>query len=190
MTVKNILPALLLTACGLGAFAQDPPPPATISTTNRDELLRRALEKHYAAQSNAPAAPAAATPAAAAPAGDPAVRPARSPFNRLPGRRPGAGNPPLAGAVPAAAAEPVEAAVVPPSGTPAPGGLEGGAVLVTASPATAISDPDKIMPARSIDFTAAPLEQVLEIYAEYVGRNLLRPATLPKAEIVLRKPRR
>lgn len=191
MTVKNILPALLLTACGLGAFAQDPPPAGDNSTTNRDELLRRALEKHYAAQSNAPAAPgaaapAAATPAPAAPAGDPAVRPARSPFNRLPGRRPGAGNPPLAGAVPAAA-EPVEATVVPPSGTPAPGGLEGGAVLVTASPATAISDPDKIMPARSIDFTAAPLEQVLEIYAEYVGRNLLRPATLPKAEIVLRQ---
>ena len=33
--------------------------------------------------------------------------------------------------------------------------------------------------------SAAPLEKVLEIYAEFVGRNLLRPATLPDAKIVL-----
>ena len=58
MTVKNILSALLLTAFGLGAFAQAPTPPGDNSTTNRDELLRRALEKKYAAQTNA-AAPAA-----------------------------------------------------------------------------------------------------------------------------------
>ena len=37
----------------------------------------------------------------------------------------------------------------------------------------------------SIRWTAAALEQVLEQYSELVGRNLLRPATLPKAEIVL-----
>ena len=42
-----------------------------------------------------------------------------------------------------------------------------------------------MIPAGSIQFTAAPLEKVLEIYAEFVGRNLLRPATLPDAKIVL-----
>ena len=71
--------------------------------------------------------------------------------------------------------------------TPAPVGLESGAVIVTATPASAITDPDTILPAGSINFTAAPLDQFLEIYAEFVGRNLLRPATLPKVEIVLRQ---
>lgn len=50
-----------------------------------------------------------------------------------------------------------------------------------------IPDPNVMMPAGSINWTAATLEQVLTIYSEFVGRNLLRPATLPKAEIVLKQ---
>lgn len=50
-----------------------------------------------------------------------------------------------------------------------------------------IPNPDEIVPARSIDWTAAPLESVLTIYGEFVGRNVLRPATLPEAKIVLRQ---
>lgn len=194
MTVKNILLALLLTAFGLGVFAQTPPPAGDNTTTNREELLRRAVEKHYAAQSNAPAAttpaaPAAATPvaapAAAAPSAAPAVRPPQSPFNRrLPASRPGSSNAPAL--LPAPGAAP--AAAVPPPVTPAPVELGSGAVIVTATPASAITEPDKVIPAGQINFSAAPLEHVLEIYAEYVGRNLLRPAALPpKVEIVLRQ---
>lgn len=55
------------------------------------------------------------------------------------------------------------------------------------STASSISEPDRIMEAGSIQWAAAPLETVLGIYAEFVGRNLLRPATLPKAEIVLKQ---
>lgn len=38
----------------------------------------------------------------------------------------------------------------------------------------------------SIDFLAAPLEQVLEFYAELTGRTILRPAALPASQITLR----
>jgi general secretion pathway protein D len=56
-------------------------------------------------------------------------------------------------------------------------------------PATAstIPDPDTIFAPLSINLSAAPLEKVIEMYADFVGRNLLRPATLPKAEIVLKQ---
>lgn len=200
MTVKNILPALLLTAFGLGTFAQVPPPAGDSGTTNRDELLRRALEKHHLAQSNAPAAlpgaatstvaipaaaPAVAAPApagAAAPVATPAVRPPQSPFNRLPVKRPGAGIPPLIQPAPGAAPT-----AVPTSATPAPAVLEPGAVTITSTPASAISDPDKVLPPLSINFSSAPLEKVMEIYAEFVGRNLLRPEKLPDVKIVLQQ---
>lgn len=184
MTVKNTLSALLLTAIGLGAFAQAPAPPGDNSTTNRDELLRRALEKKYAAQTNAAAVPDAAAPDVVEPAADepvqaPAVRPPQAPANRLPLPRPRPGNPvpvpPPAVAVPAATA------------AASPTGVESDAVVITSTPANAITDPNRILPARSIDFPSAPLEKVLEIYAEYVGRNLLRPATLPKVDIVLQQ---
>ncbi len=191
MTVKNILPALLLTAFGLGAFAQAPAPPSDNSTTNRDELLRRALQQRSAAQTTAPAEPdaaatAAVDPAAAAPSAAPAVSPVPTPANRLPARRPRPGIPsPLQS--PPGGASGAAAAADPTPVTPVPVALDPGATLITSTPASAITDPDTILPVGSIDFTAAPLEQFLEIYAKYVGRNLLRPATLPKVEIVLRQ---
>lgn len=182
MTVKNILLALLLTAFGLEAFAQVPPPAGANSTTNRDELLRRALEKHYVAQTNAAGVPTAAAPAAAAPVEAPAVRPPQAPANRLPVPRPRLGNPPPSQTPPAAA--PATAAVPTPA-TPAPVVLEPGAVVITSTPAGAIADPDKIFTPPFINFASAPLDKVMEIYAEFVGRNLLRPEKLPDVKIVL-----
>ncbi len=179
MTVKNILLALLLTLTGLGAFAQDPPRPDDNSTTNRDELVRRALEQQYAAQTNAAAVPDPAAPAPATPVEAPVTRPT-PPANRLPALRPRLGNPSAiqrtSGPVPPVAPTTVPTASV---------ALEPGAVIVTASPAGSIPDPDKILKPPLINLTAAPLDKVMEIYAEFVGRNLLRPATLPKVEIVL-----
>ncbi len=188
MIVKNILLALLLTAFGLGALAQVTPPAGDNTTTNREAAPDQAVEDPPAATTNVPAVPDPATAAATAavPVEAPAVNPPQTATNRLPVRRPRLGNPlpnqPLPGA-PAAAA----AVAAPTPVATAPLTLPPDAVTISSTPANAISDPDKILPAGSINFTAAPLEQVLEIYAEFVGRNLLRPATLPKADIVLKQ---
>jgi len=45
--------------------------------------------------------------------------------------------------------------------------------------------PEEIVPAGSINWTSADIEQVLDIYSQYVGRTLLRPAALPAGTIVL-----
>ncbi len=189
MTVKNILFALLLTAFGLGAFAQSPTPPGDNSTTNREELLRQALEKKYAAQTNAVAVPEAAATDVAEPATDtpvqaPAVRPTQAPANRLPLPRPRPGNP-VPVQLPASAAPTAAAAAFPTPVTATPVGLEPGAVVVTATPAGAITDPDRIYNPPTIDFTAAPLDKFMELYTKFVGRNLLRPEKLPDLKIVL-----
>ena len=46
--------------------------------------------------------------------------------------------------------------------------------------------PGSTVLAGTIDFPAAPLEQVLEFYAELTGRTVLRPASLPATQITLR----
>jgi len=46
--------------------------------------------------------------------------------------------------------------------------------------------PTAILEGGTIDFPAAPLDQVLEFYAELTGRTVLRPAALPAAQITLR----
>lgn len=61
--------------------------------------------------------------------------------------------------------------------TPAP------AAAATASPSAA--QREEIIPAGSINWTSADINQVLEIYSQYVGRTLLRPATLPAGTVVL-----
>ena len=58
------------------------------------------------------------------------------------------------------------------------------------SDANTVPNPDQVFEPLSINWTAATLEQVLELYSDFVGRNLLRPATLPKAEIVLKQTTR
>ena len=71
--------------------------------------------------------------------------------------------------------------------TNAPGTFAGMQMTPRVSNAGNVTNPDEIIPSGSINFTAATLENVLTIYSEFVGRNVLRPATLPDAKIVLKQ---
>jgi general secretion pathway protein D len=48
------------------------------------------------------------------------------------------------------------------------------------------SSADEIIPAGTINFQSADLDQVLDVYSQYVGRTLLRPTSLPAGQIVLK----
>ncbi len=188
MTVKTILFLLLLALSVRPAFAQTPPPAPGSNAPSYDEVLRRALRESAASGTNAtvaaPVAPSVATSNRTLPTAinRPAVqpRPVR-PAGPLP-------VPVSAPGVPAAQPLPVPSPTPGPAPAPATLVSPGGAA-VSAGPyvsnADSIANPNAIIPAGSIQFSAAPLEKVLEIYAEYVGRNLLRPEKLPDAKIVL-----
>ena len=154
------------------------------SATNSPRPVGASAEK--APEPSLAAKQAAVNAALAAAASTPAtnnrpstLRPARKPSIPLPG---------APGATAASATTPAPA--IPASALPAviATGLSAENIEIR-PPANAsnIPDPNQMMPAGSINWTAATLEQVLTIYSEFVGRNLLRPATLPKAEIVLKQ---
>lgn len=198
MTVKTLLPVLLLTVVGLGTPAQVAPPPTGGSNApSYDEVMRRALRETGSDDTNAVVAQVAPRTN---------LTPARS-INRPPLRpRPTLPDAPAPGNVTPAAAAPstpspaVPAAQPQPNPTPAPTPAPAPPAATESRPApgdmtmtphvssaATIPNADEIVPANSIDFTAATLEQVLEIYGQYVGRNILRPATLPDAKIVLKQ---
>lgn len=165
MNVKLLLLALLLVATS--GSAQTSPPPANPIRPAAPTADRAQLEAALAQ------AQARATNAATATNRPAVVRPSRPAFPALPTAAPAAGA----------------------AGTAAPGAnltpqLAADAMtLRPAANAGNISDPDRIYPAGSIDWPAASLEQVLQIYSELVGRNLLRPSSLSsaKADIVLKQ---
>ncbi len=76
---------------------------------------------------------------------------------------------------------------VPAAGAPAPGAPAASPLTETgASAATnAIQPPEKEIPAYSYNFEGVDVNQVLEVYAQLVGRTLLR-AGLPAAQIILK----
>lgn len=190
MNVKNVKITLLALGAGLLALpltAQVPPPETPGSNApSHEEVLRRALRE--ATNSVTAATNLAEQPTPRVVPTLPA-RPLNLPTNRPAFRGPRPNIAPAA--VPAAATTP--GAEAPTAAPVIPSALPAGAVPPSmqlsprSSTASMISNPDEIVPARSIDFTSAPLEKVLELYAEYVGRNLLRPATLPDAKVVLRQ---
>ncbi len=247
MTVKILFLVLLLTALGLRAPAQVPPPATGTNAPSHDEVMRRALREAGEVDPNAVAEPVVArieTPPARtlptainrpssrprtlaqatplSPAAAPATTTA-SPTNydevlRRALREAGDTNAVVETAVPRVETPPSRALptatnrpafrprpTAPPAfPNPAPAGLPtptatpdatatppasigGMAVTPHVSNAETISNPDEIVPAGSIDFSSAPLESVLKIYADFVGRNVLRPATLPDAKIVLKQ---
>ncbi len=56
----------------------------------------------------------------------------------------------------------------------------------TPANAAAPAEGEQIIPAGTINFQSADLNQVLEVYSMYVGRTLLRPTSLPAGQIVLK----
>lgn len=99
-------------------------------------------------------------------------------------------------AEPAPVVEPVVTAapsdVIPAEPTPAVlPAVPGPAAAAPTISATASSGPatlqgaNDIIPAGMIDFRNTPIEQALQVYSELVNRTLLRPATLPAAQITL-----
>jgi len=194
MTVKNFLLVLLLTAIGQWARAQVPPPTTNGSNApSYDEVMRRALRESGSDETNAVVTPAAphtnATPPRSINRPPPRPR-STQPAPGLPGQ---ANVTPTANAVPAASpaeptAPPPVAPAMPPAIQHAAAAPAGNMVMTPrVSNAETISNPGQIVPAGSINFTAASLEQVLSIYGDYVERNVLRPATLPDAKIVLKQ---
>jgi type II secretory pathway component GspD/PulD (secretin) len=179
MNAKLLFLALLLTASGLRAQTT----PGTNGLTH-EEVMRRATSNSVPATGpNASASDAARNAAMEARI---AQLRAQAATNRPPTARPSR-------SVPAVTAPPGPGTAAVPAAQPAaesslslPPEL-GNVVIRPPASADTIPDADRIMEKLSINWTAASLENVLEIYAEFVGRNLLRPATLPKAEIVLKQ---
>lgn len=89
--------------------------------------------------------------------------------------------PPLNNVTPAAAqpGQPLPAAAPP----TAPGEQ---LIAITPPPQSTNTSPEETLPAGVINFPATDLNQVLQIYAELVGRTVLRPTTLPAPTITLK----
>jgi general secretion pathway protein D len=100
---------------------------------------------------------------------------------RLPQRVNLATNTPAAPAMPPVPGTPPAAA---PDAPPAPSATPAAAPSVPAAPA-APKPPEEMIPAGNINFQGVDVGQVLDVYAQLVGRTMLR-AGLPQAQIILR----
>ena len=84
---------------------------------------------------------------------------------------------------------PVSQPLYPPAGSPGSPGVPGPAAPTTSPAAVAAAltaaQPEETIPPGTINFQGVDVNQVLEIYAQLVGRTLLR-AALPEAKIVLK----
>lgn len=200
--MKKILFCFLLSSVGL--WAQ--PEPGVGIATNRDDLVRQAMQRAMANQSNNAAVRSLNNPAAvrrgpAASPGPSAILPPPAVLQSapIPGT-PGAPNPaapatglPVPGGPPAPGAVPPGAA--PPGAVP-PGAFPQGVPPAApgAEPMTAIKPPpaaanapvEEVVEPGVINFKAVDLTQFLEVYAELVNRTILRPASLPAATISLK----
>jgi general secretion pathway protein D len=181
--VKTILLTLVMASLaewGLPpAIAADPPtfpavPAEVPPDTNRDAALQQALQDALAGKAQvAPQADAADSATNAAP---PAVTP-------LPAPRPRSARTPLP-ALPSGNAV-VAPGVVPPATTlPGPPGQP--TITTPILTGSTNTSPDETLPAGTINFPATDLNQVLQIYAELVGRTILRPTSLPAPTITLK----
>ena len=183
--MKTILLTVLLT--GLSCWAQSSRAPANAGTfaplpapdTNRNPQLEQALREALSGRTNGvvqpapaqstnapisttvvvPTAPAPSTPAPVAPSASPTPSVITVPGPTVPG-------PGVPGAQPRPPAD-LTATAIPPAG------------------GTNMS-PDETLPAGTINFPATDLNQVLQIYAELVGRTVLRPTALPAPTITLK----
>ena len=205
MTVKTSLFALLLTTVGL--WAQTPPaapvfpplPSETAVNTNREEMLRRLRQRALESRTNVPAPAIVTSPAKPAPGTNVATAPTATPSQPRPLPAPAPANAAAPG-VPAAAVTPTPAPAAKPTGpaapavptatvSPATGSAVPSAdltVAATPSPAAARASAEETIPPGMINLQKADLDQVLQLYSEWVNRTVLRPATLPAPQLTLK----
>ena len=183
--MKTILLALLLPA--IGALAQTPAnsgsfaplPEDTNPDTNRSARLQQALQNALAGKTPLVVTQQSSSSSTNVLLPGPLVAPS------LPGRT-------VLTPVPAA---PDTNVIVTPANPPSapPPGVVGQPKPPTDLTATAArpggstnAPPEETLPAGTINFPATDLNQVLQIYAELVGRTVLRPTQLPAPTITLK----
>ncbi|MFM2082468.1 MAG: putative ral secretion pathway protein, partial [Verrucomicrobiota bacterium] len=194
--MKKILTHLLALLAVLGAHAEPKFMPlpddaeAAAIKASAATVATVIVTNAPAAESTAvlqPAAPAAAAPAVTVP--PPVVNPTASADGQNSGFvvSPTATPPPAAPAAPAARTTSVPTRRGTPSAPPSfPSTASNASAGSTNVSAKAINGAGDTIPAGMIRFQAMPLEQVLDIYGELVGRTLLRPSSLPAASITIR----
>lgn len=169
-------------AAGQQASAEAAPPAEPQAATPLPEEAAR----QEATPEPAPAAPP--TGVTTRPRGAPprVSVPVRTRTNAVPRRV----TPPPMPPVPGASSSIPRAQPVAPASQPEPsaGAVSAeGQPAITPPPGTAGTfDPNRVLPAGTLQFQAAPLEQVLTFYAELSGRTILRPSALPDTPITLK----
>jgi general secretion pathway protein D len=196
--VKTILRALFLIGLGLRATtpaaaapgADSAPAPGNVIAANSgatfgplpqdatatNSAVQNALQQALEGQTNGTVAPPPITPPVTNAAPPLPLRQPRVPSAAAP--QPAANNTPAAAAPPAF---PLPAPGQVPAAAP-------GEQLIAIAPSTSATNasPEEQLPAGVINFPATDLNQVLQIYAELVGRTVLRPTTLPAPTITLK----
>ena len=186
MIVKRILPIMLLVAAGsFGLRAQDqtaPPtsPPGRPDAARLQEALRKAAAatagSAATAPTNAPFTPSGQQqPATGTPLGTPV------PFDPS-GRPPTSGRP-----LPPPGGRPADPnSIVTPTLPPFdPNKPPPDQIAIVPSLEATNSSLEQIVEVGTIDFKGVDVNQVLMIYAEYVNKTILRPATLAGAPVWL-----
>jgi general secretion pathway protein D len=93
--------------------------------------------------------------------------------------------PPFGRTLPAQVAAPNSAEPVNPFAHPEQPRIPAPATTPAAAAGNAAPNDNDLVPAGMIDFRATPLDQVLQVYADFVGRTLLRPANLGAPQVSL-----
>ncbi len=158
--MKTILLAWALALTGLELWAQPAPTPKTPPANYRPPRYSSTNSVTTPPRYQPNAAGTSAAPGSATPRGTTPATRAGGPATGAPG----------AANAPGAFGQP---------GATAPTGPGGAVSAAMAQPA------EEIVPPGEINFEGVDLSQVLEIYAKYVGRTLLR-AQLPQAQIILK----
>lgn len=185
--MKTILLTLFLSSlCGLTLAADFAPLPADSGDSNKNAQLQQALQN---ALSGRPAPQAVVTNVGSTTNIVVPFTPVPAPALPVPG--PGNRTPLTPMTIP-----PTNTAVRPAPVLPGPGlppvipGQPRTATEATAAPIAIAGStnaaPDETLPAGTINFPATDLNQVLQIYAELVGRTVLRPTSLPAPTITLK----
>jgi general secretion pathway protein D len=183
--VKTSLLTLLLTALGLWAQTAPPPtfqslpPDAAVQAgvnTNRELLLKRAMQRALGSGTNTPVPGIVGSPANPAVGVDASAPGPASPNRPRPQPTAKPGSAPIPG-LPTASVKPAPGLAALLTNQVPPAGLPGAAADGAA---------EDTIPPGMINLQQADLNQVLQIYSEWVNRTVLRASTLPAPTITLK----